>query len=127
MADLSKIKIGSLTYNIKDSQARSDIAEHSSQISALGTDVTNLEAADTQIKNMISNSWTQRTWTTGEYCIYDNKLWECLVDNSDAPSEGVNWREISITDIGCYQPGDIVTIGELRLPVCGFITSSQKR
>lgn len=51
MADLSKIKVGSTTYNIKDSQARSDIAEQSSQIVG--------KADKSKIKSItLSSTWT---------------------------------------------------------------------
>lgn len=50
-------------------------------------------------QSMVSDAWTQRTWTAGEYCIDNNKLWKCLVDNSERPSEGANWTVTSINEI----------------------------
>lgn len=91
MADLSKIKVGGTTYNIKDVDAREDITELSSQID-------DLETAEGQTRGMISDTWTQKTWYEGEYCIDNNKLWKCLVTNSNRPSESANWEEDSITN-----------------------------
>lgn len=91
MADLSKIKVGGTTYNLKDVDARADITELSSQIG-------NLQTAEGQTRGMISDTWTQKTYQPGEYAIYNNKLWRCKVANSSAPSEGANWTEVSVTD-----------------------------
>lgn len=98
MADLSKIKVGGTTYNIKDEAARSDITELSSQISDLDDDVTALETAEGQTRGMISDAWVQRTWNPGEYCIDNNILWKCLVANSQRPSEGENWTAVSVVE-----------------------------
>ena len=40
--------------------------------------------------NMISDEWSASvTYGVGAYCIYDNKLWKCKVQNSGkVPSEG---------------------------------------
>lgn len=49
--------------------------------------------ADTSI---VSDKWTQRTYSAGEYCIDYDTLWKCLVPNSERPSEGANWHKTNV-------------------------------
>ena len=127
--DIPTTNAGQVEYDSQDTYPNStvgkELKEQSSQISALETDVTNLEAADTQIKDMISDAWTQRTWTVGEYCIHNNILWECLVNNSSEPTDGANWRSTSISEMNEYVPGDVINISEYDV-FSGLISSSQK-
>ena len=49
-------------------------------------------------KTMISDAWNSSTeYTVGQYCIYNNTLWKCKVQNSgQVPSEGTYWTKVSI-------------------------------
>lgn len=49
-----------------------------------------------EIKNELSDEWTSKTYSVGDYCIYKNSMWRCLVANSVAPSEGSNWTRVTI-------------------------------
>lgn len=48
--------------------------------------------------NMISDEWNiATTYTVGSYCIYDNKLWKCKVQNSgQVPSENNHWTNVNL-------------------------------
>lgn len=48
--------------------------------------------------SIVSDAWTSRTYNVGEYCISDNILWKCLVQNSERPSEGANWKRTNVTN-----------------------------
>ena len=48
------------------------------------------------IKADLSDEWTSKTYSVGDYCIYKNSMWRCLVANSVAPSEGSNWTRVTI-------------------------------
>ena len=48
------------------------------------------------LKNDLSDGWTSKTYSVGDYCIYKNQMWRCLVANSVAPSEGSNWTRVTI-------------------------------
>lgn len=54
-----------------------------------------------QTKSLISDAWNSTTtYAVGDYCIFSNSLWKCLVQNSNtAPSESANWTKVSITDV----------------------------
>lgn len=49
--------------------------------------------------NIISDAWNaSTTYAVGQYCIYNNSLWKCLVQHSgQTPSEGTYWIKASIT------------------------------
>ena len=49
-----------------------------------------------KLKNDLSDEWTRKTYSVGDYCIYKNQMWRCLVANSVAPSEGSNWTRVTI-------------------------------
>ena len=49
-----------------------------------------------ELKNDLSDEWTSKTYSVGDYCIYKNSMWRCLVANSVAPSEGSNWTRVTI-------------------------------
>ena len=50
---------------------------------------------------VIGDEWVNnKSYDVGDYCIYKNKLWKCLVQNIDvAPSEGTYWHNTNITSI----------------------------
>lgn len=49
-----------------------------------------------ELKNDLSDEWTSKTYSVGDYCIHKNSMWRCLVANSVAPSEGSNWTRVTI-------------------------------
>jgi len=68
MADLSKVKIGESTYNLKDTQARADVATAQGAITAEVTRATGAESSlDTRITALESKGRYLSTWdaTTG--------------------------------------------------------------
>lgn len=46
--------------------------------------------------SMTSDTWTQRTYTPGEYAISDNKMWKCLANTTTKPVEGTDWHQVNI-------------------------------
>lgn len=52
------------------------------------------------IEDMLSNMWiSSATYNVGDYVLYDNNIWKCLVQNSNiAPTEGSTWTSVKITD-----------------------------
>lgn len=51
------------------------------------------------IEDMLSNMWiSSATYNVGDYVLYDNNIWKCLVQNSNiTPSEGNIWTRVNIT------------------------------
>lgn len=51
------------------------------------------------IEDMLSNMWISSvTYNVGDYVLYNNSIWKCLVQNSNiAPSEGTTWTRVNIT------------------------------
>lgn len=49
---------------------------------------------------MISDAWdASTTYKIGDYAIYNNSLWKCLVQNSNTPpAEGATWTRTQIAD-----------------------------
>ena len=54
-------------------------------------------ADDTSI---ISDAYDElKTYVVGEYCIYNNLLWKCLVQNNgQTPTEGTYWTNVTVTN-----------------------------
>lgn len=54
---------------------------------------------------VVSDAWNDSTtYQVGQYCIYNNSLWKCLVQhNGQIPLEGIYWTKVSVT-------GEIVSI-----------------
>ena len=48
--------------------------------------------------NSISDAWDSATaYTVGQYCIYNNAIWKCLVANTNTePAEGTYWTQTTI-------------------------------
>ena len=57
-----------------------------------------LNSLSNRISNTVSDYWNNSTiYEVGQYCIYDNKLWKCLVQHSgQTPTEGTYWTQTSI-------------------------------
>lgn len=51
------------------------------------------------IEDMLSNMWiSSATYNVGDYVLYNNNIWKCLVQNSNiTPSEGTTWTRVNIT------------------------------
>lgn len=49
-----------------------------------------------ELDTVLTDAWTQRTYEAGEYAIDGNKLWKCLVTNSERPKEGANWHQVTV-------------------------------
>lgn len=49
---------------------------------------------------VVSNEWNSSvTYVAGNYCIYANKLWKCLVDCiGQTPSAGTYWEEVTVSN-----------------------------
>ena len=62
----------------------------------LSRQLSNTQYAVGNIKNDLSDVWTSKTYSVGDYCIYKNSMWRCLVANSVEPSEGSNWTRVTI-------------------------------
>lgn len=54
-------------------------------------------ADDTSI---ISDAYDElKTYVVGEYCIYNNSLWKCLVQNNgQTPTEGTYWTNVTVAN-----------------------------
>ena len=52
----------------------------------------------TALFNSISDAWDSATaYTVGQYCIYNNAIWKCLVANTNTePTEGTHWTQTTI-------------------------------
>lgn len=52
----------------------------------------------TALSNSISDAWNaSTTYKVGQYCIYNNSLWKCLVQHSgQTPTEGTYWKKVSV-------------------------------
>lgn len=63
-------------------------------------------------KTMISDAWNSATaYTVGQYCIYNNTLWKCKVQNSgQVPSEGTYWTKTQIDDEMLAIKNDVSTL-----------------
>ena len=50
--------------------------------------------------NIISDAWNTSTiYEVGQYCIYNNSLWKCLVQHSgQTPTEGTYWIKVSVAN-----------------------------
>ena len=70
-------------------------------------------------KTMISDAWNNSTtYTVGQYCIYNNTLWKCLVQhNGQEPSEGTYWTKTQIDDEMLAIKNDVSTINSNLIKV----------
>ena len=51
-------------------------------------------------KEIISDAWNaSTTYAVGQYCIYNNSLWKCLVQHSgQTPTEGTYWTNVTVAN-----------------------------
>ena len=51
-------------------------------------------------KEIISDAWNaSTTYAVGQYCIYNNLLWKCLIQHSgQTPTEGTYWTKVSVAN-----------------------------
>ena len=64
-----------------------------------------LKVIDTKAQNVMSknsSAWSSTvTYAVGQYCIYNNSLWKCLVQhNGQTPQEGTYWARVSLDTLG---------------------------
>ena len=71
-----------------------------------------LNSLSNRISNTVSDYWNNSTiYEVGQYCIYDNKLWKCLVQHSgQTPTEGTYWTQTSIDKEFTELKGDLVNL-----------------
>lgn len=52
------------------------------------------------ISSVISDAWNaSTTYAVGQYCIYNNSLWKCLVQHSgQTPTEGTYWTNVTVAN-----------------------------
>lgn len=52
------------------------------------------------VSSVISDEWNASiTYAVGQYCIYNNMLWKCLVANTNTePTEGTYWTKVSVAN-----------------------------
>ena len=52
------------------------------------------------ISSVISDAWNaSTTYAVGQYCIYNNSLWKCLVQHSgQTPTEGTYWTKVTVAN-----------------------------
>ena len=69
-----------------------------------------LNSLSNRISNTVSDYWNNSTiYEVGQYCIYDNKLWKCLVQHSgQTPTNGTYWTQTSIDKEFTELKGDLV-------------------
>lgn len=89
MADLSSIKVGRTTYNIKDPTARSDIATQSSQISALETLLRDILPAEYR---------TSETYAVGAVCMHSGLMYQATQTTSGAWNAS-HWTQVRINNV----------------------------
>lgn len=66
---------------------------------ALGNiNVSNTTKIEEEINNIVSDKWNNSvTYNVGEYCIYKDTLWKCLLQNNgQTPEEGTYWTKVNI-------------------------------
>ena len=59
------------------------------------------DIADEKANNdIISDAWNaSTTYAVGQYCIYNNSLWKCLVQHSgQTPTEGTYWTKVTVAN-----------------------------
>lgn len=64
-----------------------------------------LKVIDAKAQNVMSknsSAWSSTvTYAVGQYCIYNNSLWKCLVQHSgQTPQEGTYWTRVSLDTLG---------------------------
>ena len=64
-----------------------------------------LKVIDTKSNNIMSknsSAWSSTVaYAVGQYCIYNNSLWKCLVQHSgQTPQEGTYWARVSLDTLG---------------------------
>ena len=73
------------------------------------------------VSSAISDAWNaSTTYAVGQYCIYNNLLWKCLVQhNGQTPTEGTYWTKVSV--------GNEIASVNSSLSVVGFSNETQTK
>lgn len=79
--------------------------------------------ADTAREGEISDAWNaSTTYGVDAYCIYDNKLWKCKVQNSgQVPSENSYWTNVNLASEINKNASDISTLNSTIDDLEGFL------
>ena len=85
-----------LASDVQTSLGKADTALQEHQDISGKADKTELAV----LSNSISDAWNSATaYTVGQYCIYNNSLWKCLVQNiGQEPAEGTYWTKVSVAN-----------------------------
>lgn len=102
-----------LANEVQTSLGKADTALQEHQDISGKADKTELTA----LYNSISDAWDSATaYTVGQYCIYNNALWKCLVANTNTePIEGTHWTKVSVAN-------EIASVNSSLSDVSSFIT-----
>lgn len=85
-----------LASGVQTSLGKADTALQEHQDISGKADKTDLTA----LSNTISDAWNaSTTYAVGQYCIYNNLLWKCLIQHSgQTPTEGTYWTKVSVAN-----------------------------
>ena len=86
-----------LASEVQTSLGKADTALQEHQDISGKADKTDVTA----LSNTISDAWNaSTTYAVGQYCIYNNSLWKCLVQhNGQTPTEGTYWEEVRLSSV----------------------------
>lgn len=75
-----------------------DISDQTDLQNALDLKADSSDLNNKVNKDAVTESWnSSKTYSVGEYCVYNNSIWKCLVQNSgQTPIEGTYWTLITI-------------------------------
>ena len=85
-----------LASEVQTSLGKADTALQEHQDISGKADKTDVTA----LSNTISDAWNaSTTYAVGQYCIYNNSLWKCLVQHSgQTPTEGTYWTKVTVAN-----------------------------
>lgn len=75
-----------------------DSALSSTSTNPVQNKVVNDAVTNKADEEIISDAWNaSTTYAVGQYCIYNNSLWKCLVQhNGQTPTEGTYWTNVTV-------------------------------
>lgn len=94
-AVIGGLKFKNITIN--EGNKALPFAQYSKSNVELTGEVAELQR-DKVSNSVVSDAWNSTaTYSVGQYCIYNNSLWKCLVQhNGQVPTEGTYWTKLSI-------------------------------
>ena len=112
--DTSTTEFDAWFQRMKDQLDQDQAGHLQLQIDALNSDLSGrIDALDNNLSgriddiadekannDIISDAWNaSTTYAVGQYCIYNNSLWKCLVQHSgQTPTEGTYWTNVSVAN-----------------------------